>query len=281
MKDGLHGTLQPTEDLSMAGKVQAVVNEKGGVGKTTCSVQIGFELAERGKKVCIIDNDPSGDATTATFGENIPDCIRLGNKPEAVSNTIKLYSTDSEFSPLEVTDNLFLMGATDSLSVLKGADMDHAYNFCDSIDLLSEKFDHIIIDCPPSFGLLFTSAMLASSSGGILIPMIPDDLSFKAAKKVKNRVDQMNDRMRMQLKILGIVANKVVNNPMPQSVRHYLDRMDEEFGSLVFKTQVNQTVKISDAIALQEKVSSYTKVNSKAAQQIASLTDEVIAVLEG
>lgn len=265
----------------MAGKVQAVANEKGGVGKTTCSVQIGYELAERGNRVCIIDNDPSGDATTALCGENIPDSIRLGNKPEAVSNTIKLYSSDSEFSPLEVAENLFLMGATDALSVLKGADMEPAYDFCDSIEMLREKFDHIIIDCPPSFGLLFTSAMLASASGGVLIPMIPDDLSFKAAKKVKSRVDQMNDRMRMELKILGIVANKVVNNPMPQSVKHYLERMDDEFGHLVFKTQVNQTVKISDAIALQEKVSSYAKTDSKAAQQIASLTDEVIARLEG
>jgi len=265
----------------MVGKVLAVANEKGGVGKTTCSVQIGYELAEWGKKVCIIDNDPSGDATTAFCGENIPDSIKLGNKPEAVSNTIKLYTADSEFSPLEVAKNLFLMGCTDALSVLKGADMEPAYEFCDSIEILREKFDYIIIDCPPSFGLLFTSAMLASVSGGVLIPMIPDELSFKAAKKVKSRIDQMNDRMRINLKILGVISNKVMNNPMPQSVKHYLERMDEEFGNLVFKTQVHQAVKISDAIALQEKVSSYAKKDSKAALQISALTDEIITRLGG
>ena len=264
----------------MAGRVLAVANEKGGVGKTTCSVQIGYELSDRGKRVCIIDNDPSGDATTALCGENIPDSIRLGNKPEAVSNTIKLYSSDGEFEPISISDNLYLMGATDGLSVLKGADMEPAYDFCDSIDLLREKFDYIIIDCPPSFGLLFTSAMLASISGGVLIPMIPDDLSFKAAKKVKSRVDQMNDRLRTDLKIIGIVANKVVNNPMPQSVKHYLDRMQEEFGDIVFNTQVNQTVKISDAIALQEKVSEYARNNSKPAKQISSLTDEAVSRME-
>lgn len=264
----------------MAGKVLAVANEKGGVGKTTCSVQLAYELAERGKTVCVIDNDPSGDATTALCGEDIPDSIRLGNKPEAVSNIIKLYSADSEFSPLEVSANLFLMGATDSLSVLKGADMEPAYEFCDSIEMLREKFDYLIIDCPPSFGLLFTSAMLACTSGGILIPMIPDDLSFKAARKVKSRIEQMNDRMRTSLRIVGIVANKVINNPMPQSVRHYLDRMADEFGQLVFETQINQTVKISDAIALQEKVSSYAKTDSKAAVQLAAFTEEVIARLK-
>jgi len=260
----------------MTGQVIAVANEKGGVGKTTCSVQIGLELADRGHRVCIIDNDPSGDATTALLGEEVPDAIRLGAHPEAVSNTVKLYSSDSEFEPLRFSDNLCLMGATDGLSMLKGADMEPAYDFCDSVEMLQGAYDYIIIDCPPSFGLLFTSAMLASVSGGVLIPMIPDDLSFKAARKVKNRIDQMNQRMHINLHILGMVANKVVNNPMPQSVKHYLERMQDSFGELVFNTHVSQTVKISDAIALQEKVSRYARKSSKAAQQIIALTDEVV-----
>lgn len=263
----------------MTGKVLAVANEKGGVGKTTCAVQLGFELAEIGHSVCIIDNDSSGDATTALCGEDIPHSILAGNKPEGISNTIKLYSADSEFQPIEVAKNFSLMGATDALSVLKGADMEPAYEFCDSIEMLADKFDYIIIDCPPSFGLLFTSAMLSSSGGGVMIPMIPDDLSFKAAKKVTNRIDQMNRRMKLELQVIGIVANKVVNNPMPQSVKHYLGRMSEEFGALVFETHINQTVKVSDAIALQEKISAYAKPDSKAAKQIRSLTKEIITRL--
>ncbi|MCG7879825.1 MAG: ParA family protein [Candidatus Thiodiazotropha endolucinida] len=266
---------------NMAGKVQVVVNEKGGVGKTTCSVQIAYELAERGKRVCVIDNDPSGDATTALCGANISDSIRHGNKPKAVSNTIKLYSPDSEFSPFKVAKNLFLMGATDVLSALNGTDMKPADYFRDAIERLRKEFNYIIIDCPPSFGFLLTSAMLASSSGGVLIPMIPEELSFKASKKVKSRIDKMNARIEKKVKILGIFANKVKNNPITQSEKYYLGKMDKEYGSLVFKTRVHLTVKISDAIALQEKVSRYTKRDSKAAQQIASLTDEVIARLEG
>ena len=109
--------------------------------------------------------------------------------------------------------------------------------------------------------------------------MIPDELSFKAAKKVKSRIDQMNDRMHTNLKIVGIVANKVVNNPMPQSVTSYLKRMADEFGDLVFDTQINQTVKISDAISLQEKVSNFAKSDSKPALQLAAFTEEVIARL--
>ncbi|MBX2807154.1 MAG: ParA family protein [Cellvibrionaceae bacterium] len=265
----------------MQAKVLAVANQKGGVGKSTLSVQIGFELAERGQRVCIIDNDASGDATTALCGQATPIEIRLGNRPEATANTLKLYASDEAFTPYEVTDNLFLMGATDELSLMKGADMEPAYEFCDSLELLKPAFDYIIIDCPPSFGLLFTAAMLAATSGGVLIPMVPDELSFKAATKVKGRIDQMNERMHMQLNIAGIVANKVANNPMPQSVSEYLSEMKDVFGGLVFNTHIHQTIRISDAISLQEKVSHYAKPSSKAARQIAALTDEIVDRLGG
>lgn len=263
----------------MAGKVFAVANEKGGVGKTTTSVQLGHELADRGNLVCIIDNDPSYDATTAMFGDDVPIAISAGNKPEGIANTIKLYDKDSQFNPVEVKKNLFVMGSTDALSTLKNADLDPAYDFLDSIEMMLEKFDYIIIDCAPSFGMLFTAAMIAASAegtgGGVLIPMVPDDLSFKAAKKVADRVGQMNKRLRLGLKILGVLANKVVNNPMPQSVKWYLSQTEEMFEGAVFQAHINQTVKISDAVSLQKKVADYAKKDSKPAKQIAALTDEI------
>ena len=269
----------------MVGKVFAVANEKGGVGKTTITVQLGHEIADRGKKVCIIDNDPSFDATTALYGDVIPESITEGNKPGGVSNTVKLYTSGSQFEPIKVKQNLFLMGSTDALSVLKNADLDPAYEFLDSVDLLLEEFDYIIIDCAPSFGLLFTAAMIAASSkgsgGGVLIPMIPDDLSFKAAKKVTTRIAQMNKRLNLNLRVLGVLANKVVNNPMPQSVRSYLADINDEFGPVVFNTMLHQTVKISDATSLQEKVADYARASSKAAVQITRLADEVLIRLEG
>lgn len=268
----------------MAGKVFAVANEKGGVGKSTTAVQLGHEIADRGNKVLIIDNDPSYDATTALFGDDIPSLISEGSKPEGYSNTIKLYSDGGEFDPVMVKENLYLMGSTDALSVLNNANLDPAYEFLDSVDLLVEQFDYIIIDCAPSFGLLFTAAMIAAASigsgGGVLIPMIPDDLSFKASKKVVERIAQMNKRLNLDLKVLGVLANKVVNNPMPQSVRSYLADMDTEFGEAVFETRISQTVKIADATSLQEKVGDYVNAKAKPAIQISALADEVLARLE-
>ncbi|MDE1465846.1 ParA family protein [Spartinivicinus poritis] len=261
------------------GKSIAVTNEKGGVGKTTVSVQLAHKLSESDFKVLLVDNDSSGDATTALFGEDIPETIKKGNQPEGVSNTIKMYNTDTEPKPIQVRDNLFLLGATDALSVLKGADMEPVYEFCDSIEVLKEDFDYIIIDCPPSFGLLFTSAIMATD--GIIIPVIPEDFAFNAAKKVEHRIKQMNRRMGAnQKKIAGVIANKVKNNPTPKSVTHYLEELKDNFGSLLFNTQINETIKISDAISLQESITDYAKPDTKAVKQISAFTDEVIARME-
>jgi chromosome partitioning protein len=262
----------------MTGKVIPVANEKGGVGKTTVSVQLSMELAEKGNKVCLIDNDPSGDATTALFGEDVPQSIAQGNKPEARSNTIKLYTDESEFLPEQFNENLHIFGATDALSVLKSADLEPAYVFLEAIELLIEKFDYVVIDCPPSFGLLFTAAMFASQHGGILIPSVPDELSFKAAKKVIDRVDKTNKRMNTNINVLGVVANKV-KRPPPLSVQHYLQEMEREFDSRFFKVAIDETVRISDAIAFQSKVSSAGKQSEKAAQQITEMTNELLSRL--
>ncbi len=263
----------------MPGKVIAVSNEKGGVGKTTISVQLSMELAmEKGASVCLIDNDPSGDATTAVFGDNIPASIALGNKPEARANTLKLFTEESDFYPEQVSENFYMFGASDGLSVLKSADLEPAYTFLEAIEVLIEKFDYVIIDCPPSFGLLFTAAMFAAAHGGVLIPTVPDELAFKAAKKVVERVEMTNKRMNTNIKLLGVLANKV-KRPAPLSVQHYLEQMENKFGDHFFKAKIDETVRISDAIAFQSKVSSAGKSSLKAAEQITAMTNELVARL--
>ena len=117
------------------------------------------------------------------------------------------------------------------------------------------------------------------ASDGVVVPMIPDKLSFNAAEKVHERIGVMQKRMRMKLKFLGVFANRVAN-PKPQSVTYYLQEAKDTFGELFFKTQVDQTVKISDAIAMQEKVSEYAGKDSKAARQLKALANEIIKRME-
>lgn len=265
----------------MSATVLAIANEKGGVGKTTLSVQTAFELAARDNRVLLIEIDPSGDATTAFFGEDIPEEIKMGGD----AATIKLFNNDSEVHPVEVRSHLFLIGGTDHLTVIAGGDMDLAYNFCERVEQLRSDYDYIIIDCPPSFGLLFTSAMFACVYGGVVIPCVPEELAFKAAVKVAKRIAQMNSRIKGQIRLLGVIPNKVTN-PMPQSVKKYMQDMRDSFGELLFTSKLDQTVKVSDAISCQDKLSDFVTPDKdgnlhKSVLQLNAFVDEVIQRLDG
>lgn len=265
----------------MSADVLAIANEKGGVGKTTLSVQTAFELAARDNRVLLVEIDPSGDATTAFFGDDIPDEIKLGGS----AATIKLFNSDSEIHPVAVRSNLYLIGGTDELAVIARGDMDLAYNFCERIEQLRSDFDYIIIDCPPSYGLLFTSAMLACVYGGVVIPCVPEDLAFKAAVKVAKRISQMNTRIKGQIQLLGVIPNKVTN-PMPQSVKKYMQDMRDIFGDLLFSSKLDQTVKVSDAISCQDKLSDFVTADKdgnlhKSVLQLNAFVDELIERLDG
>lgn len=266
----------------MPGKAIAIVNEKGGVGKTTTSVQLAYSLADRGKKVVVIDNDSSGDSSKALFGTDIPDVIALGNKPEAVANTLRMYQEDTEFEPIEIQDNFYFMGAgaSDALTMVEGSDLQPAFNFVDAVRALEEEFDYVIIDCPPSFNLLFTAAMIACETGGALIPFVPEGFAVAAAEKVDSRITEMNKRMRLKINVIGFFANNFKVNPMPQSVEYYLGYMAENHKDLLFKAQRHHTTQITDAIGLQTKLTDYAPKSSKAVIQLNAFTEEVIARLE-
>lgn len=257
-------------------KVIAVLVEKGGVGKTTISVQLGRILSQN-RKVLIVDNDASFDATSALL-QDIPTEISTGKSPGATANTFKLYETDSIVHPVHITDNLHVIGASDALSLIAGIDSESVLleNFEWGINALRESYDLIIIDCPPSFGTHSIAAMRASDA--ILIPAVPEEFSFKASLKVIERVFHINKRKKVNLCLLGIVPNKVTS-PAPKSVKYYLDEMASAFGPLLTKTIIQQTVKISDAISEHKNIDSSAK-NSKAAEQFNSLADEVVARLE-
>ena len=265
----------------MAGSVITVTNEKGGVGKTTMSVQIALELAERKLKVLIIDNDPSGDATTVLFGSNIPPAISHGSKPEAVSNCVKLYTEGAEFHPFHYAEFLHVIGASDQLTMFNGGELEPAYTFADNVQILTETYDIIIIDCLPSFGLLFTSAVLASGTGGLLIPLELEDLPVNAAKKVVQRLASINKRLSpaSSFKVVGVLANKV-SNPLSNSAKYYLSHLESFFGDSLLKTRINRTVQVADAIACQQKVGAGEKKKSKVAQQIVDLASELLKRLE-
>lgn len=261
------------------GKVIAMLVEKGGVGKTTISVQLAFELASRGFMCLVISNDMQGDAKRALLPLPHPPSITSARTEDGVANTFKLYERGSKFAPLKIRENLYLMGSDDSLTLYNGAnDFDRVYNFKDSINLLKQQFDYIFIDCPASFGALTTAALYSANSGGVLIPINLDEQSKANAETTVARINRINANVKEEVPVLGLVLNKV-KKPLSSIAKIHFDEIKEMFGDLVFKASLSETVKFQEAHSFQASVKDIFSRSSQPVMQIIAVTDELLSRL--
>lgn len=274
-----HFLIQRIKDMNKAalGKVIAVYVEKGGTGKTTLSVQIGFELAHRGKKVLIVDNEMQGSSTKALLGDELPQEITSG-----FSNTINLYKPGAVFKPYEAHENLFVFGSDDSLTSINSTmDTNISDKFLDSIEALAQEFDFIIIDCPPTFGMLSVSAIHAAVSGGVLIPSELEELSFDGAIKVVKRVMLMNKRVKFETPILGVVFN-LVRQPLTSLAQEFKQQSLSEFGEDgCFTNSISSSARFQEALYIRRSVRDVgkNKIVMKIVNEIEAVTDELLIKL--
>jgi len=262
-------------ELSKAGKIIAVINEKGGVGKTHTTIQMAFILASANMRVLVIDNDSSFDATTALTGGNIPEEISEVFKPKGVANTFNLYVKDMALIPVRVRENIDLFGATERLITVSGEDA--TLSFIDATEKLAKDYDYILIDCPPSIGTQSSAALKAADA--ILIPCLADSFSFKGAVTILTRLKAAQKRERKAAKILGIFVNRL-KKPMANSVRDVVEIMQEQFGS-VFLTYENEPLTISETVKQTDAMAQGLSVietapNSNAAIEMVTLVKEVL-----
>lgn len=262
-----------------AGKVIAIINEKGGVGKTHTTIQLGLILAELGNRILVIDNDSSFDATTALTGGNVPPEIYEAFRPRGVANTINLYTKDMPVEPVNVRENLDLMGASEKLVTVSGEDA--AWAFVDSLEVLAQSYDYILIDCPPSIGPQSSAALKASDA--VLIPSLPETFSYKGAVTIMTRIKAAQKREKKAARLLGVFISRL-KRPMANSVRDLIELMQQDFGPMLFTSQgeplaISETVKQSDAMAQGLSVLE-SAPNSNAAIEMMVLVEEIMSRLK-
>lgn len=250
------------------GKIIAVANQKGGVGKTTTSINLSAGLAYLGKKVLLVDFDPQGNATQGV-GAN-QDKIKystydvlLSDLPcEQAIKTIKL-------PPLDV------IPATIDLA---GADLEMAeYKvgreklLKDKLEPIKEKYDFIIIDCPPSLGLLNTNALTAADS--VIIPVQCEYYALEGLTQLLSTIRLVQRLFNDKLVIEGVLltmfdARTKLSVEVQQEVRKY-------FKERVYKSYIPRNVKLSEAPSNGESIFEYD-VRSEGAKAYAALAKEVI-----
>lgn len=248
------------------GTIISIINQKGGVGKTTTAVNLSAYLADKGKKTLLIDEDSQGNSTSGLsrsmdFEKSLYDVLLNDMAPEeAVVKTaihklhllpasIDLAGAEIEIAPLPERESLLKR----------------------KIEPLRESYDYILIDCPPSLGLMTLNALVASDS--IIIPIQAEFYALEGLSQLVKTVQVVSRKMNPRLHILGILLTMFdgrtnLSLQVAEEVKKY-------FGSKVFRTVIPRTVKLSEAPSFGEPVLTYAP-KSKGAEAYRKLCREVL-----
>lgn len=244
----------------------AIANQKGGVGKTTTAVNLGGELARRSYRVLLIDSDPQGNATTS-----------LGIPKRSLQATTYDLLMGGELETAMVTTGRAGLTAVAADQDLAGAAVELAsarrreQRLADALAPAAGYYDYILIDCPPSLGLLTLNALCAADS--VLIPLQCEYLALEGLAQLKATLDRVRANLNPRLRILGVVMT--MYDGRTNLAQQVVDEVQRHFPRLIFRTLIPRSVRLSEAPSHGKLIGEYDP-SSRSAQAYAALTDEVL-----
>ena len=250
-------------------KVVSFSNQKGGVGKTTSCVNISAQVANKGKKVLMIDMDPQGNATSG-----------LGISKSKIKNTIYdviIGRCDAKDAIIKTRfKNLSVIPATIDLA---GAELElHELDELDNsnftkiaLDSIKDDYDYIFIDCPPSLGMLTVKAL--SVSDGIVIPMQCEFYSLEGMSQLLNTVKKIRQIYNPSLQIVGMLLT--MYNGRLTLTNQVVAELKKYYSELLFKVPISRTVRLSEAPGYGEPIC-YHDPYGKGALEYAAVSKELM-----
>ncbi|WP_237204440.1 ParA family protein [Rothia nasimurium] len=250
-------------------RIISMVNQKGGVGKTTSTINLGAALAEAGRRVLLVDFDPQG-ALSAGFGVNPHELdLTIYNVMMDRKVDIREVIQDTEF------DNIDLLPANIDLSAAEVQLVNEVAReqvLASALRKVENDYDVILIDCQPSLGLLTVNALTASH--GVIIPLICEFFALRAVALLVDSIEKVQDRLNPKLEIDGVLATMFDSRTLHS--KEVLARIIDAFGDKVFDTVIKRTVKFPDASVSAEPILSYA-TNHPGAEAYRQLARELIS----
>ncbi|SCW79451.1 chromosome partitioning protein [Lachnospiraceae bacterium C10] len=250
------------------GKIIAIANQKGGVGKTTTSINLSACLAELGKKVLVIDLDPQGNTTSG-----------LGIDKDELDNTVYELMLDE----CSIKESIVSVEGLEHLKVipsnvnLAGAEIellginDKEYILKNAVDYIADDFDYIMIDCPPSLNMLTVNAMTTADS--VLVPIQCEYYALEGISQLMHTIELVQERLNDKLKINGVVFTMYdgrtnLSNDVVDTVKSNLD-------TTIYQTIIPRNVRLAEAPSHGLPINLYDS-RSAGAESYRNLAKEII-----
>jgi chromosome partitioning protein len=248
------------------GKVIAITNQKGGVGKTTTSINLAASLAKTRRRVMLIDIDPQGNAT-------------MGSGVNKQANRVTTYEVLIGLEPIEAA-RVPVEGGYDLVpanSQLSGAEVElieierRERRLRDAIESVRAQYDYILIDCPPALNLLTVNALVAAQS--VIIPMQCEYYALEGLTALLNTIRKIRDTLNPQLEIEGLL--RTMFDPRNNLDNEVSAQLKQHFGDKLYRTVIPRNIRLAEAPSHGKPVIAYD-MQSKGAQAYLALAGEML-----